>query len=414
MSDSEENSTNAAGPEDPNNVPVVEPPSQRARMSPNLVPIDRSLCTDNIITRFKDLCSLDALNESEKNALVRTDRRYIDFQLLRVVMTTPNNSMMISRYKKGVNKRGSGTEQAFGRMFLCRIFNKNESEGSSELVYLMQGEKTNRQLWTRDNTRRDDGTLTIGCYFRILAPDFISSYLNGEIPIISTQRPAILMERPMSVPSVLIRNLGINQSRGYVLNNAQLYVQGLTAIQAPCNGNLCDKQRIMELKNGKCGCYNWREQKSRCVFNHSIVVSPASHGGNTPNKIPESNFSSQKFSQLYLRRPVPNSVRLAQLQDSNEFWDIRDKIDDLQDYVNDHGGWTVVGWYRLGMVEDKAMQESNNQFNGNQESPLVEASETRFHIIQIYPTRESFKLEGNDDFNFLMRNRYNTDNMTTI
>ena len=203
---------------------------------------------DNVCTRINELVSVrDLGNDHERKRLVRTDRKYIDLQLLRVVMPSADRSkaLIYSRNSRNSsnNKRG-GKEQFFGRMHLGRVFNRCDPEASGELVYIMQGDKHNHLLWTRDNNMRDNGTLAIGCYFRILVPEFITSYLNNEVLMITSLRPAILMKRPMGIPSVHIRNLAVNMSRACVLNHSQLFIQGIQAIESPCNGNLCDKQRI--------------------------------------------------------------------------------------------------------------------------------------------------------------------------
>lgn len=390
--------------------------NQRRRIVPptveemNLVPVDRALISSNVCTRIRTLASLNELTtESSRMEQVRTDTRYVDLQLLRIVMPAPDRStaLIYSRSSRNrANTRGKGKEQTYGRMYLARIYDKLDAKASGEMVYLLQGEHQNNRLWQRDNQMRDNGTLSIGCYFRILCPEFVTNYVNNETPLISTLRPAILMETPTTIPSVRVQNLGQDQSRAFVLNSANLFVQGIQVIESPCNGNVCDKQRIHELKGGKCSCYSWKDLKSRCVFNHNIIISHLAPANHQPLKIWEEHYTSQKFSQLYLTKPVPNNVRLAHMQDSNEYFDIRECVQEMCDYVNLNGGWTVVGWYSLGMVTDKALVNNNNETEAK-----VEAGETKHHIISVYPTRESFRTPNHDDYKALNDNKYNTDNM---
>ena len=51
-------------------------------------------------------------------------------------------------------------------------------------------------------------------------------------------------------------------------------------------------------------------------------------------------------------------------------------IDKVIGFINDHDGFTVVGWYKRGEINDSSNEESNNQ---------VESSEIAFHIISIMP-----------------------------
>ena len=398
------------------------PPGNAARaLNPgppsNLYPMDPALRHQNAITRYPDQCSLSDLNEDQKSLCIRTDNRYLDFQIIRIVMTQPNKpANVFVRSKTGSNKRGGVAEQQNGRMFLCRIYEKDDYEASGELFYFMQTKTINDRIWNRDLNARDNGTFTIGTYLRVLAPDFITSYLNNEVPMITCSLPAILMKRPETIQAIPIVNLSINQSRGYVLNSAQLFIQKLQPIAAPCNGHMCDKQRIVEMRGGKCSCYSWRDQRTRCVFNHSIVVTPADRTSTSAQRqIVDANFSSQTFSQFYLNKPVPNTVRLSQLQESNDFYEITDAVHDICGYVNRHGGWTVVGWYRLGMVTDRGLAGSegnSNQYGNNPEPEAqVEAGETKVHVIQIYPTRPTFFQVGHNDYNYLVETKFNTDSM---
>ena len=416
--------TNAEGNNVNENPAARTPISQRRRLEPlvetdmNLVPVDKMLLLSNVLLRIRNLVTIRDLGENEKTSHVQTDTRYIDMQLLRVVMPSAdrNKALVYSKNTRNAsgNKRGS-REQTFGRMYLCRVFDKADPSASGELVYMMQGDKQNERLWQRDNNMRDNGTLSIGCYFRVIAPEFITNYLNNEVPMLTSLQPAVLMSPPMVMNQVPIVNLSINQSRAFVLNHASVYVQGLQAIESPCNGNVCDKQRIVELRGGRCACYTWGEMKTRCVFNHSIVVSHK-NANNLSVQITDSHFTSQRFSQHYLRTPLPNNVRLSHLQDSNEMWDIKNGMREIIDYVGDKGGWTVVGWYRLGMVTDRALvNNSTNQFsNTAEEDNQVEAGETKHHVVAIYPTRESFRNIDHNDYKFLIDNRFNSDNMTVV
>ena len=111
---------------------------------------------------------------------------------------------------------------------------------------------------------------------------------------------------------------------------------------------------------------------------------------------------------------MPNNVTLAQIQDTDEMDMISDKLYNLSDYVNSHGGWTVIGWYRLGMVTDKALADENQTTFRDQHvvDTQVEAGETKFHIVSLYPTNASFTSVGTDEYNHLVTNRVDTENIS--
>ncbi len=389
------------------------PPRQRQRrfvVREELQPHSEAMAMSNEIFTFRDHCKLSDIHESQVNARVRTGKRYMDFQLLRMIVMSPNKQTNI--FSRGPARRGSTESPKSGRMFLCRVYDYRNDAASGELVYFMQGEE-NKQLFLRENKLRDNGVLTIGTYFRVLAPAFISQYMNNELPMIVTTKPAIIMKRPPTIPSVEIKSLSVNQSRAFVLNGAELFVRDLDAVNAVCHGNLCDKQRLNKIRVGKCGCYTFSNiSKCGVVFNHDLIVTP---DGSIPGQpeIVATHFTSQRFSQFYITRPLTNSLTLSQIQDTVIMDEIETKLINLANYVNDNGGWTVIGWYRLGMVVDKALavdtQANSTYGNNTEENNQVEAGETKFHIVSLYPTRPSFATRNSEDFQYMVNNKYRTE-----
>ena len=131
-------------------------------------------------------------------------------------------------------------------------------------------------------------------------------------------------------------------------------------------------------------------------------------------EITDISFCSQRFSQLYLTKPLPNNITLSQIQDTDEMDSITDKVIDLSNYVNDNGGWTVIGWYRLGMVTDKALADENQSSYRDQPTvdTQVEAGETKFHIVSLYPTNELFNTRGSAHYLQLNNNKIDTENIS--
>ena len=67
--------------------------------------------------------------------------------------------------------------------------------------------------------------------------------MNGDVPLVKTPHPLIVMKRPTVLPTVFIINeVQINQLLAFVLNNRQLNVNQTFAVSTTCGGNHCDKQ----------------------------------------------------------------------------------------------------------------------------------------------------------------------------
>ena len=84
---------------------------------------------------------------------------------------------------------------------------------------------------------------------------------------------------------------------------------------------------------------------------------------------------------------------------TDEFFDLLDAIENVISHINDNGGFTVVGWYRRGTINDRTLVESrssNNTTNGRSnnntstnEDIQVVAGEMTYHVVELYPTNRS-------------------------
>ena len=57
----------------------------------------------------------------------------------------------------------------------------------------------------------------------------------------------------------------------------------------------------------------------------------------------------------------------------------------------DNGGWTVVGWYKRGVIKDRSLIESsgsNNAANGNEDA-TVGSGKLSFHVVDLTPTDQA-------------------------
>ena len=65
------------------------------------------------------------------------------------------------------------------------------------------------------------------------------------------------------------------------------------------------------------------------------------------------------------------------------------------------------------MVVDKALaidnQPNSNFGNNGEQNNQVEAGDTEFHIVSMYPTRESFVTRTSDDFKYIVNNKFKTE-----
>ena len=59
------------------------------------------------------------------------------------------------------------------------------------------------------------------------------------------------------------------------------------------------------------------------------------------------------------------------------YYRLSETIDKVVEYINSAGGFTVVGWYKCGEINDQSNDDSQNE---------VESSEIGVHVVSIQPT----------------------------
>ena len=114
------------------------------------------------------------------------------------------------------------------------------------------------------------------------------------------------------------------------------------------------------------------------------------------------NFTSLKFSKLFLDHDLPLSLTCNRLDNTEESFNLEDSIDSVLQYINETGGFTVVGWYKRGEIVDVS-KESKNQ------EDRVVASEITYHLVAIKPTYPTLL---NEDI--LRERRYRVSQLETV
>ena len=72
-------------------------------------------------------------------------------------------------------------------------------------------------------------------------------------------------------------------------------------------------------------------------------------------------FSSNKFTKLYLSLYLFPNIVLSQLDiAAPEYFNIVKAIQTVINYINRNGGFTAIGWYKHGTINDMTLVENNN------------------------------------------------------
>jgi len=310
------------------------------------------------------------------------DGRYVTLQLLRIITQNANaNAVVKNRFNKGYNNRQSQNVE-YSRLYLCRVVSDYTNDNST-VMYVMQNKEDNVNLWRRYTDLRDSGYLTIGSIFRMVHPQPIDKEIGG-IPLLVAEASAIVNIPPKSLRTCPInRSIAGDQCLAYTLNNKEIRVLSFNVVETGCGGYFCDKQRAHELKaktdiKNTCGCFAVLSQRSGIAVSHSIKVLKA----DDENPIRHQHFSSTKFQRLYMNGTLQGNCKEQTFDGTDVVMDLKASIKDVVKFINDNGGFTILGWYRRGIITDKLMA-------GITEETYTTEGDITFHIVSISPTNKN-------------------------
>ena len=92
------------------------------------------------------------------------------------------------------------------------------------------------------------------------------------------------------------------------------------------------------------------------------------------------DFSSLKFSTLYLNEYFPKSTKQISFDVTENEEKLYEAIDDVVNFHNSNGGFTVIGWYKRGEVNDL------NKIDIHNNEKLL-SSEISHHVTSIFPSQ---------------------------
>ena len=395
--DPQQNNGNRQREEPRNGFREGEPRVQQRRMT--LQPFDDHLQNHPIFTHpnFEEV-SLSVL-KSEDAIRHRLNFKYIDVQLIRLITSNQCGASVYSKRRLNIVHQNS---MKFTRLILARVVSSLHPDENIQLVYIMEARNQNQNLWSKNVNHRDSGAISIGSIIRVPCPLPIDIYMRCDIPMIRSQFPAILLRSPARLGSVAINeSIESNTSLAFVYNGTQVTINLSVPLKTTCAGNLCDRQRIIDWCNSKgCGCYGMNTNSSSLAIQHALEVETINNG-----TLKMDDFSSKKFSKLYLNGDIPGSVKLYMLQLTQASMDMFISVEECINLINDNGGFTIVGWYKRGVINDRTIVNaraangnnggsggnaiaSNN--NNDDQQAQVDSGDISYHIVSITPTNQNF------------------------
>lgn len=231
------------------------------------------------------------------------------------------------------------------------------------------------------NGRKEN--LKIGDFVLFLEPDPVEHIMPGDVYKVNTIRPWIMIKRPTlgyDIPPTPPRE---GKQEFFFLRNQKVGIHGFTPVQSVCNGSFCDRQKSISTMEGEgCGCYAVDSRISGFVLAvHVKIVLPSLRTQMIRG------FRSWRFTNLLFSSTPPSSGQSLEKLEA-KIDDIREKGGEIVNYVNDNGGWDVVGWYKRGVQTDGSASASNNPPDVDQ---LVASDKLKVNITYLYPSNLGIK-----------------------
>ena len=92
-------------------------------------------------------------------------------------------------------------------------------------------------------------------------------------------------------------------------------------------------------------------------------------------------------------------------------------VDRVKDFVNNNGGWTIIGWYKRGGINDKSLvgesaSEINRNGAGTNNDEVVGSGQLHFHIVELLPTNRRILDSNTPEGRRLHRMKYDVSNLS--
>ena len=348
--------------------PDINPPAAR-RQRMIQMPVDRSLLGE-LVMKTQEIYVRDLLDEDVEMEM-NLNKSHLNLQIMRIITPQSGNTgnQAMTRYQHRLNSQQRIT---FIRIILCR----NEKQ----LCYVMMTSEMNKRLYHRDLLLRDNGVLTVGSYFRFLAPLPVERNMQG-IPLVNSYYPALAMQQPNIVHSIPINSyIEGNQAQCAFLKNVFVSIRRTTAVQTTCSGKHCDKQRPTDwafTTTRACGCWGTTSLgTSNIALMHNVIV----QNGMNENEATMKNFSSTNFNSLVMDKPIPPNTKVTALEQTTASERLNEAIENCVEFINENGGFQVLLWYSRGEINDQSLIGLNAQDNAQ-----VDSGRITYHIVSIQP-----------------------------
>jgi len=225
----------------------------------------------------------------------------------------------------------------------------------------------------------------VGDVGEMIEPSYTGRNLgNSDVPILQHKWPLKPIRDSFTllttIPNMIYdeENLPNSGTRFFLMKGVLIHVQNVSMEIPICTGTMCDRQEIKSTSDQSCACLT---VSNRCPVVLSCNLFVKDQDGR--NILVVKEFRSWVFTKMICGSLLSDNSGKDDFNDGDNLDQLRERTSIILDYVNSNGGWTVIGWYRVGMQQDAA---DKMQDFGKGQVETVAAETVMPHVSRLVST----------------------------
>ena len=298
----------------------------------------------------------------------KLEDKVIHFRILSCTLGTPTTMAKLSSFASTKKQRTSYRISAYNRCFLVADL---LNPPNCAMILTRTLDETSTLL------RLNMGDVFVGSDFYFHEPNLCDQFMEPKIPILSINGPFIPLkysdsafpnkEAKMAYPT----RPGETNYFSLIGKNIQLFRASFTT-DTSCTGIQCDRQK----SKGECTCTHTTNSTSY-VYCFDVKFEVPRQIDTEDGNITVPKFRSLRTTKLFFQDFEEHASLLTREDNIDNLQSYRKQINEMVNYINGHGGWNIVGWFKLGQTSDAAFD------NGEK----VDNYDLTIHLSYLMPTK---------------------------
>ena len=243
----------------------------------------------------------------------------------------------------------------------------------------------------------------LGVSFYLLEPNISTSKMGRYLPVFTCEDNTLLPLNPSDSSLDKLSRIelpsGTDETFYFLLDNQKIDVSRIRSpTDVSCTGLQCDRQK----KKGECVCIQYGPGFPLVYsFDICFEVDPKAMNGETAHV---STFRSYRTTGVFFRNFAEYSSTTTIERELYMQKKRRKQMHMMVGYINNNGGWKIIGWCKKGEVKVEG------------ETEKVENNDVNLNLSYVYPCREKIfetqefqDLQIYDDFNEMNANEGSDD-----